>query len=129
MSKMKPPISFGLPGRLSIFGFDQEEAGIGIRRFSGWFLLASALLLAALTVVLLWLPEQASLVRQWPLFIWPAAGIFLALTSWTRSRLASILLLAAWIAFAVYFVPNEANGKSAATPARQTVSSPAAEQL
>src|SRR5687768_16083838 len=114
MTKNKRHISVGLPGRLSINGFGDFEAGIGIHRWSGLFLLASAMLLVVATTLYLLRPDfSRALLAQSP-WAWPIAGVVLAFAASPRPRIVTLLVIALWIGFGVYFAAEPRTGHEAA---------------
>ena len=106
MPRAKGHISVGLPGRLSINGFGDFDAGFGSHRWSRLLLLASALLLLLSIALQILRPEFSKSLLAQPVWAWSIAGILLTLAASPRPRSASLVVIVLWLGFGVYFASN-----------------------
>jgi hypothetical protein len=97
MDERKRHISFGLPGRLSINGFSEEDAGSALRPFLWVSLGLSSVLLTAYILAWTGKPAIAKPLLSLPFWVLPALGIGAAVTAYRRPlRLAAGLLIVFW---------------------------------
>ena len=104
MDERKRHISFGLPGRLSINGFGDEESGVSLRPLRLILLGSSAALLAAYVLASTGKHAIANLLHSVPFWLLPAVGIGAALAACRRpTRAAALALIVLWILACLQF--------------------------